>query len=143
MVATADLPGDQARRFPIVGVGGQCATFDHRHPGFALHYQAAFKCQANGIATALNTGLTLILIKILDGIPRQLIGVFEGLYQPLLLQLGQLTCVAQRNRLVKFVECCLKILQALLPANVLWVVSGNALSIALGTEAVYVPRLLR
>ena len=45
----------------------------------AFHDQAAFKCQANGIATALNTGLTLILIKILDGIPRQLIGVFEGL----------------------------------------------------------------
>ncbi len=120
--AREDGLGDLVGGFLVVSVAAAIACRDHRHPLVAVLDQALGEGLARGVSRAVEAGGTARLEEILERAPREFVREFEGVYQPLLLKVGERTLPCECGRGGQPGVGQAKALEALAPTNVgmLW-----------------------
>jgi len=67
----------------IVGMGGQVTALNHVHPCFPVSDQACFESFPRGVFGTIQIADAAAFQKIFQRVPRQFVGVFDGLDQSL------------------------------------------------------------
>ena len=119
VIALQDEPGDFVSHGLIVSVGGLVAAADHVHPAFTVGNEAFVEGFPGGIAGARNGRVALVKEIIPHDVPGEFVSEFEGLDEPLLLQIGQWAPAGQICGGGEGGQSSGVVRQALLPADVL------------------------
>ncbi len=102
----------------VVNVQAEVSLIDHVHPKLAVADDASLEGLAHCAAGTKQAADALVLQKVLDHVPGQLMNELKGLDNTLLLQVAQGT-LRQLHGQTELVQCALVVVEALLPANVL------------------------